>query len=127
MSERLFNDAELLEMGRRTLDRLNGAIEGGDTESALKLATRMYNEFLAMHDLYRNWIAATLSAVGREFGDEKLEAIMYEGVRAWWKPILETLPSDPTAMRTRIKKFVAGLQGHGGYQRFGTMEPLSGR
>ena len=112
MQERFFSDEELREMERRTVDRLTDAIEAGDSEKAKKLAKRMYNEFLSMHDLYRNWITATLSEVGQRYGDEDLEAIMVEGVRAWWKPIVDKLPKEPEAMPAKIKMFVSGLQGH---------------
>ena len=112
MQERFFSDEELREMERRTVDRLTDAIEAGDTEKAKKLAKRMYNEFLSMHDLYRNWITATLSEVGQRYGDEDLEAIMVEGVRAWWKPIVDKLPKEPEAMPAKVKMFVSGLHGH---------------
>ncbi len=112
MQERFFSDEELREMERRTVDRLTDAIEAGDTEKAKKLAKRMYNEFLSMHDLYRNWITATLSEVGQRYGDEDLEAIMVEGVRAWWKPIVDKLPKEPEAMPAKVKMFISGLHGH---------------
>jgi hypothetical protein len=99
-------------MERRTVDRLTDAIDAGDAERAKKIAHRMYNEFLSMHDLYRNWITATLSEVGRTYGDEALDQIMVEGVRAWWKPILDKLPQGEDAARARVKVFVAGLHGH---------------
>ena len=51
MSDRFFREAELREMERRTVDRLVDAIDAGDAERARKLARRMYNEFLSMHDL----------------------------------------------------------------------------
>ncbi|MEM7540623.1 MAG: B12-binding domain-containing protein [Pseudomonadota bacterium] len=112
MTERLFTDEELKEMGRRTLDRLVDAIESGDSERAAKIAKRMYSEFLSMHDLYRNWITATLSTVGRKYGDEALEEIMNDGVDAWWGPISEKLPPGPENLKARVKMFAAGLQGH---------------
>ena len=112
MSERFFSDDELREMERRTVDRLTDAIDEGDGERAKKIAKRMYNEFLAMHDLYRNWITATLSEVGRRYGDQALDDIMVEGVRAWWQPIVESMPNDPESMPARIKMFAAGLHGH---------------
>lgn len=108
-------------MGRRTVDRVTAAIEAGDARQATRLAERMYNEFLSMHDLYRNWITATLSAVGQRFGDEVLDEIMTEGVKAWWGPTLEKMPDTaPDAspeqraenMKKKIKMFVAGLRGH---------------
>jgi len=112
MAERFFTDEELREMERRTVDRLTDAIEAGDTERARKLARRMYNEFLSMHDLYRNWVTATLSEIGRRYGDQALDEIMCEGVRAWWGPICKGMPQDPAALPARIKMFAAGLHGH---------------
>jgi hypothetical protein len=117
MEERFFTEDQLRDMERRTVDRLTDAIEAGETEKAKKIAKRMYNEFLSMHDLYRNWITATLSEVAERYGDEDLEAIMIEGVRAWWKPILDGMPKGPEAMPAKIKMFVAGLHGH--------LQPLS--
>ena len=112
MNDRLFSDEELRAMGQRTVDRLTEAIDAGDAEEAKKLAKRMYNEFLGMHDLYRNWITGTLSEIGRRYGDEALEGIMVEGVRAWWKPIVASLPKEPEALPKKIKMFTAGLRGH---------------
>jgi hypothetical protein len=91
MSEQLFTADELREMGRRTLDRLIEAVDEGDPDAAKKIAQRMYNEFLSMHDGYRNWITALLSEIGRRLGDEALKEIMVETVRAWWIPSLEAL------------------------------------
>ena len=45
-------------------------------------------------------------------GDEALEQIMTEGVKAWWLPNLEKLPDGPEALPQRVKMFVAGLRGH---------------
>ena len=112
MSERLFSEEEIREMGKRTVDRLTEAIDAGDAEQAKKIARRMYNEFLGMHDLYRNWTTATLSEVGKRFGDEVLEEIMMAGVKAWWLPNLEKMPQDPQELPRKIKMFVAGLRGH---------------
>ena len=52
-------------MGKRSVDRLTEAIDAGDTETAKRIGQRMYKEFLSMHDLYRNWVTATLSEIGR--------------------------------------------------------------
>lgn len=112
MDAPLFSAEEIAEMEQRTVDRLTQAIEAGDTERAKRLAQRMYNEFTSMHDLYRDWIAATLSTVGRTFGTEALETVMTEGVKAWWLPNLEKLPTGQEHLRQRIKMFVAGLHGH---------------
>ncbi len=112
MNARLFSETEIAEMETRTVDRLTEAIEAGNTEKAKRIAQRMYNEFRSMHDLYRDWTTATLSFIGRRFGDEVLEEAMTEGVKAWWLPNLEKFPQGPEALRQRIKMFVAGLHGH---------------
>ncbi len=112
MPEPLFRDDELREMEKRSVDRLKEAIDSGDREGAAKIAQRMYNEFEAMHDLYRDWAAATLSSVGRRFGDEALEEVMKEGVKAWWGPASARLGDLEQPLAKRIRMFVAGLRGH---------------
>lgn len=112
MQDRLFSEAELQEMGKRSVDRLTEAIDAGDAEKAKLIAKRMYNEFLSMHDLYRNWTTAMLSAVGRKFGDQVLDEVMTEGVKAWWLPNLEKMAEGSPTLQQRIKMFVAGLRGH---------------
>ncbi|MBE3605337.1 hypothetical protein IMX07_17170 [bacterium] len=117
MAERILTQGEIAEMEKQTVDRVVEAIEAGDRENAKKLARRMYNEFLSMHDLYRDWTVATLSFVGRRFGDQALEEAMEAGVKAWWLPNLDKLPADASALRARVKMFVAGLRAH--------LQPLS--
>ncbi len=109
MADRILSANEIAEMEKLTVDRLVETIRRGDAEGAERLAHRMYNEFLSMHDLYRNWTAATLSFIGRRFGDAALEEAMDEGVKSWWLPNLEKMPQ---ALRARVKMFVAGLRGH---------------
>lgn len=112
MPERIPTPDEIAEMEKLTVDRLTEAIEAGDKDTAKKIAKRMYNEFLAMHDLYRNWAAATLSFIGRRFGDNVLEEAMDAGVKSWWLPNLEKLPQGDENLKARLKMFVAGLRGH---------------
>ena len=109
MAERILSNDEIAEMEKLTVDRVVESIDRGDLEGAKKLARRMYNEFLSMHDLYRNWTSATLSFVGKRFGDKVLEEAMDEGVKAWWGPNLDKMPQD---LRARVKMFAAGLRAH---------------
>ena len=109
MAERILNKDEIAEMEKLTVDRLVETIDRGDSEGAKRLARRMYNEFLSMHDLYRNWTAATLSFIGKRFGDKVLEEAMEAGVKEWWLPNLDKMPED---MRARVKMFAAGLRAH---------------
>ncbi len=112
MTEKLFSSEELEQMGIRTVDKLKTAIDSGDTQTAKKLADRMYNEFLSMHDLYVNWITATLSEVGRKHGDAELEEVMNKGVAAWWGPISERFPDGADQLKKKLKMFIGGLHGH---------------
>ena len=114
MAERILGKDEIAEMEKLSVDRVIEAIDTGDREGAKKLARRMYNEFLSMHDLYRNWAAATLSFIGKRFGDSVLEEAMDAGVKSWWLPNLEKMPQgdDAAALRARVKMFVAGLRAH---------------
>ena len=112
MGERVFNDAELREMGKRSLDKVVEAIDAGDAEGAKRLAQRMYNEFVSMHDLYRDWLTATLSEVGRRYGDEVLESVMTDGMDAWWTPLAKKINEGPDDFSRKVKMFVAGLRGH---------------
>lgn len=114
MAEPILSKEEIAELEKLTVDRLIEAIDAGDKDGARKIARRMYNEFLAMHDLYRNWVAATLSFIGKRFGDQVLEEAMDEGVKSWWLPNLDKLPQgdDAQALRARLKMFAAGLHGH---------------
>jgi hypothetical protein len=109
---RLLSTQDIAEMEKLTVDRVTDAIDAGDLEGAKKLARRMYNEFLSMHDLYRDWTVATLSFVGRRFGDKVLEEAMDAGVKAWWGPNLEKMPQEPDALRARVKMFDAGIKAH---------------
>ncbi|MGH7841802.1 MAG: hypothetical protein ACREQD_13310 [Candidatus Binataceae bacterium] len=114
MTNRILTNDEITEMEKLSVDRVIEAIEAGDKEGAKKLARRMYNEVLSMHDLYRNWAAATLSFIGKRYGNQVLEEAMDEGVKSWWLPNLEKMPQgeDAAALRARVKMFVGGLRAH---------------
>jgi hypothetical protein len=79
---RLLSAQDIAEMEKLTV--VTEAIDAGDLEGAKKLARRMYNESLSMHDLYLNWTGATLSFIGKRFGDEALEEVLDAGVKSWW-------------------------------------------
>jgi hypothetical protein len=112
MAERMLSELEIAEMEKLTVDRICEAIDRGDKEEAKKTARRMFSEFLSMHDLYRDWITATLSFIARRFGDQALEEAMKEGTSAWWLPIRKKFPRGVEGLRQRVKMFAAGLRGH---------------
>ena len=112
MSEKFFNAEEMKEMEKRTVDRLIEAIEDNDPDKAKKTARRMYNEFLGMHDLYRNWVTSLLTEIGTNYGDEVLDDIMMKSVRSWWTPIMDKLPRGQDDLAAKIKMFISGIHGH---------------
>lgn len=110
--ERYFDDAQLREMGKRSLDRVIEEIDAGNADEAKRIAQRMYGEFVAMHDLYRDWVTATMSEVGKRYGDEALEEIMTASLDAWWTPMAEKIDLKSSDFVRKVKMFVAGLRGH---------------
>ena len=107
---RLFREDELKALGQRTLDLLQSSIEAGDGETATKLAQRMYNEFLGMHDLYRDWVTHLLSFIGKRFGDEVLAEALEETVHGYTSRLADRYAGKPT--RRRVEMLFAGLRGH---------------
>jgi len=114
MADRILGKDEIAEMEKLTVDRVIEAIDAGDLEGAKKLARRMYNESLSMHDLYLNWAGATLSFIGKRFGNAVLEETLDAGVKSWWLPNLAKMPQgeEAGALRARVKMFAAGLRAH---------------
>jgi hypothetical protein len=112
MNDRLFSEMEIAEMEKRTIDLLLETIEAGEKARAKKIAKRMYNEFLSMHDIYRDGSAWMFSFIGRKLGDEVLNEAMLEIMRCWWLPTLKKYPKNPEAVRGRVKMLAAGLRGH---------------
>jgi hypothetical protein len=70
----------------------------------------MYREFLGMHDLYVYWLTATLSHVGRKFGDRALYETLRAGCDAWVTPLARRYAAKD--LKTRVRMLVAGLRGH---------------
>jgi hypothetical protein len=68
--ERIVTNAELAAMGTCILDLLLSSIEAADRDTAKMLCRRMYNEFMSMHDLYRDWVTHLLTIIGEQYGDE---------------------------------------------------------
>jgi hypothetical protein len=108
--ERLFTTEELNKMGERTLDLLKESIGQGDKEEASRLSQRMYNEFLAMHDLYRNWVTHLLSFVGKRFGDKVLYEALEETVSGFTKNLNKRYANKN--IRRKFEILIAGLRGH---------------
>lgn len=111
VQNRLFDEKELEEMGKRTVDLVQEAIDAGEYEKAKKLTRRMYREFSAMHDLYIDWVTALLSFIGTRYGDEDIQEALRASFEAWFKPALENLYANAD-IRRKAELFIGALRGH---------------
>ena len=119
MSEdNLFTKEELETMGKRTLDLLLEKMDNGNIEEARMLAQQMYNEFLGMHDLYRDWVTHLFSFIGERLGDDTLRDAIGETVAGYTQRLGERYAGK--GKRRQIQMLLAGLRGH--LQPFGVEE-----
>ena len=107
MTNRVFTDEELEEMGALTLDSLNQAIEAGDKEKAKRLAKNMFRESLQMHDMYVDWVAGLMDYIYRNYGENAL----YQALREWRmrQPHVDVSKVD---FKARAKGLAYALKGH---------------
>lgn len=109
--ERIFTEEELQDMGTRTMDLIERAIELGDIEKAKKLVKRMYTEGLLMHDIYVDWITMLLSFIGRRYGDDILYQAFKESIGEQADSMMDM--DENADIRKRVQRFVFLLRGHG--------------
>ena len=109
MMNRAFTHEELEEMGRRTVDLLTEAIEAGDSERAKQLATRMYNEFSVMHDIYVDWIARFMDYIHANYGEDALYGTLRKVLKVPPRPLVDVKEVD---FRHRVQEVAFGLRGH---------------
>jgi hypothetical protein len=108
--DRLFTKEELEAMGKRTLDLLLESLENGNEKEAKNLAQRMYNEFLGMHDLYRDWITHVFTFIGKRLGDDVLREAMAETVAGYSLRLGKRYGGK--RKRRQIEMLIAGFRGH---------------
>jgi hypothetical protein len=108
--EELFTSEELEEMGKPTVELLEHSIDIDDREKAKKLNKRLYREFLSLHDMYRDWITALLSFIGRRYGDQALNEALEESVNAWLVPISKRYAGK--SKKQQAEMLIAGLRAH---------------
>ncbi len=108
--DKMFSENELREMGMRTLDLLLSNIEEGDKEVASGLSKRMYAEFRAMHDLYRDWVTHLLTFIGERYGDEVLHEALEETVEGYTKRLGKLYAGKNS--KQKMQMLAAGLRGH---------------
>jgi len=108
--EKLFTEEELKELGQQRPELIQTNIDAGEKEKAKKLTRQMYREFLSMHDIYRDWIAALLSFIGRNYGDEAAGKALQESFDLLLQPLgLLYAGQNP---RRRAAMVAAGIRGH---------------
>lgn len=109
MKNRVFTEQELKEMGVRTLDALTEAIEAGDKDRAKKLAERMYQETLKMHDMYLDWTAGLMDWIYKNHGDESLHQALRKMLSDFMGKVPDMRGID---FRLRVLGTVHSLRGH---------------
>lgn len=70
---RYFTDQELAQMARPMTDRIIEALENNNPRLAAQLCAEVKDEFLVLHDLYVNMLAATLAFIANRGGEIALE------------------------------------------------------
>jgi hypothetical protein len=110
MSGRLFSEEELREMGRRTLDVLQEAIEKGDREQAKELANRMYEEFRHLHNGYMFWVTGLLSHIYRNYGIDAVEKAEREAHTIEGKTVFK--PPKEKDLRSVVMHEAKAFRGH---------------
>ena len=97
------DDTDLERIERSPWDRLRFAIGVGDTNEALLALDALEGRWRSLQDYSVNWVAALLSFIGRELGEEAVERALREfgdgfvaerrgGVSKWW-----ALPAEARA------------------------------
>ena len=107
---RLFTDGELQEMGRRTLDLVQEAIEKGDKKKAGELANRMYEEFNYLHDGYMFWVTGLLTHIYRNYGIDAVEKAEREAHTIEGKTVFK--PPQKTDLRSVVEHAAKAFRGH---------------
>lgn len=107
---KMFTEEELREMGMRTLDLLLSNIEEGNKGASAGLSKRMYAEFQAMHDLYRDWVTHLLTFIGEHFGDEVLHDAFKETVGGYTQRLGKRYAGKDS--KQKMQMLAAGLRGH---------------
>ena len=110
MSERIFTDEELREMGTRTLDLVLEAIDAGDKEKAKALAKRMKEEFNFLHDGYFFWVTGLQTYIYKNYGIDAVEEAEREAHNIEAKVVFK--PPEKTDIRSRVEHLASGLRGH---------------
>ena len=118
MTNRVFPEEELREMGTATLTLLTEAIEQGDKNKAKSLAKRMSQEFEFMHDLYVDWTAALMDCIYNDQGANALYHALRKAVGTPPRPSNRAQtpdtqsPDSTSAFRNQVSYLASVMRGH---------------
>lgn len=93
MSDRWFDDDELRDMSRPTMDRAIDALDRGDTAEARRLCEEMKHEWLMLHDLMVGGMAGLITFVQDRLGDEGVRDAWTDSNERGWKRHVEAINS----------------------------------
>ena len=109
MSNRIFTDQELKELGTETIELLKQAIEQGDLKKARGLSQRMFKEFYSQHEGYRDTVVALLSFIGRKYGQD----VLYEAIHDAFMGFADLAKLyEGQDIRRQVEMLAMGLRGH---------------
>ncbi len=84
MAERWFDEAELEQLARPTMERAIEALDAGDSEGARRLCEAMKGEWLMLHDLMAESVLGLISFVQERLGDDGVEEAWRSCVERGW-------------------------------------------
>ncbi|HEX8206018.1 MAG TPA: hypothetical protein VF587_08175 [Solirubrobacteraceae bacterium] len=85
MGDRWFEEEELRDMARPTMERIVEAVDAGDLEEAKRLAREGQGEWLMLHDLMAESILSLISFVQEKLGDGGVKEAWEFGLERGWK------------------------------------------
>lgn len=112
LTDRVFTEEELKEIGTPTHELILAAIDANDKERAKELTLRFFNESKRMHDMYVYWTTSLLSYIGRSLGDE---AILEAQLGFWTGGTQQNQQWDAMGkegLRQKVQSKAAALRGH---------------
>jgi hypothetical protein len=109
-AKRILSDEVLEAMGKPREERAKMAIEACDKEKALKEIDAMYNEFLSMHNLLRDWVAALYTYIYKNYGEEALYDANHKACSFWLIGILQKYAKAEAIQKAHL--LAAGLRSH---------------
>lgn len=110
--KQIFTKEGLEEMGVRTSDLIDAAIDAGDLQEAKRLNHRMVEEFQIGHDGYLEWVTGLMSHIYRKYGDDALYEALHESFGDMFKPMLESHTQESLDVLQRVEMAATMIRGH---------------